>query len=100
MKPKIKQLKEQAYRIANVKSTNSLKRVHKAIAKLDLRLITSWIRTIEILRNLSDSIPIWDGSTETLDGAFDDLLKHQSKLVDDMNEIALNQISFSEEFAL
>lgn len=100
MAKKIQQLKEQAYRLAGVKTTKALKSVHNAIAQLDMRLKKSWVRTIEILENLAQGIPTWDGNTESIDTTINKLLDYQSQLMSEMSDVALNQISVVEEFLL
>lgn len=100
MSANIKQLKAQAFRLAGVNTTKALKKIHAGIAGLDMRLKISWIRAIEILENLSKGIPTWDGDQDTLDSTITKLFDFQEKLVSEISEIALDQISVNQEFIL
>jgi hypothetical protein len=100
MATKIQQLKEQAYRLAGVKTTQALKKVHDALSHLDMRLKASWVRAIEVLENLTHGIPVWDGNKDSVDATIEQLLNYQSQLMNEMCEVALNQVSINEEFLL
>lgn len=100
MTQKIHQLKEQAYRLAGVQTTKALKKMHDALSKLDMRLKASWVRAIEVLENLAQGVPVWDGNKDSVDTTINQLLDYQSQLMNEMTDAALNQASVIEEFLL
>ncbi|PZD73659.1 hypothetical protein C1752_02064 [Acaryochloris thomasi RCC1774] len=94
------QLKQQAYRLAGVKTTSALKKKHSALSTLDMRRKASWVRAIELLENIAQGIPVWDGAADSIDGTLHKLLDFQDQLVEEICEISLNQIAANKEFIL
>lgn len=97
---KLQQLKEQTYRLAGVTTTKALKLKHPSFASLDMRRKKSWIRAIEVLENLAQGIPVWDGNPDSVDETIHKLLDFQDQLVEGMCEIGLNQMAANKEFIL
>jgi prophage DNA circulation protein len=97
---KLSQLKQQAYRLAGVTTTGALKQKHEALSRLDMRYKASWERVIDVLENVAQGIPVWDGKADSVDATIHNLLDYQAQLMEDACEIGLNQISINQEFNL
>lgn len=99
-KLKLSHLKQQAYRLAGVTTTLELKGKYDALSKLDMRYKASWERAIEVLENIAQGIPVWDGNAASVDETIHKLLDYQAQLMDAACEIGLNQIEMNKEFIL